>query len=158
MDTLTQIAQRQSGSRCRGSRRIKRTIDALLAAYAAIKIGPHYPLKLTIPRHAQQQSIPHTANRDSASHCHSAVHDNAVRVSAESLNRLMGLSGEAMVGARWLRPYADALLQVKRRQAELITVLDHLWDIIGGPNLNEYATSLFKDAQPQSGRLPADSQ
>jgi two-component system sensor histidine kinase and response regulator WspE len=46
--------------------------------------------------------------------------EKAVRVSADSLNRLVGLAGEVQVESRWLRPFAEALVQIKHRQAELI--------------------------------------
>lgn len=145
VDTLTQIAQPANQDHAAWQQANQALIDTLLAAFAAIKTGTAAP---TLPAAAPQApATPVTAPVASAA----SAHDSAVRVSAESLNRLMGLSGEALVGARWLRPYADALLQVKRRQAELITVLDHLWDIIGGPNLNEYAASLFKDAHRKAG-------
>src|SRR3569833_1818851 len=52
--------------------------------------------------------------------------DRVLRISAEQLNRLMGLAGESMVEARWLRPYAESMLRLKRRQAEMITLLDGL--------------------------------
>ncbi len=145
VDTLTQIAQPANQDHAAWLHANQALIDALVASFAAIKGGTAAPT----PSIAAPQAPVTPAAAPAASAA--MTHDNAVRVSAESLNRLMGLSGEALVGARWLRPYADALLQVKRRQAELITVLDHLWDIIGGPNLNEYATSLFKDAQRKAG-------
>ncbi len=145
VDTLTQIAQPANQDHAAWLQANQALIDALLAAFAAIKAGIAAPMLLA----AAPQAPATTASAPVASAA--ATQDNAVRVSAESLNRLMGLSGEALVGARWLRPYADALLQVKRRQAELITVLDHLWDIIGGPNLNDYATRLFKDARRKAG-------
>ena len=46
-----------------------------------------------------------------------------VRVSAESLSRLMGLAGESLVQARQLRPFADALVALRSRQAALIEAL-----------------------------------
>jgi two-component system, chemotaxis family, sensor histidine kinase and response regulator WspE len=146
VDTLTQIAHPANQDHAVWQQANQTLSDALLAAFAAVKAGTSEP---TPPVAAAP--APATPAAPAAVAATATVQDNAVRVSAESLNRLMGLSGEALVGARWLRPYADALLQVKRRQAELITVLDHLWDIIGGPNLNEYATSLFKDAQRKAG-------
>ncbi len=143
VDTLTQIAQTDNQDHAVWQQANLAHIEALLAAFTAIRTGAATPAQpVANPAPAPTAAVPATVT---------AVQDNAVRVSAESLNRLMGLSGEALVGARWLRPYADALLQVKRRQADLITVLDHLWDIIGGPNLNEYATSLFRDAQRKAG-------
>jgi two-component system sensor histidine kinase and response regulator WspE len=73
--------------------------------------------------------------------------DTAIRVSTDSLNRLMGLSGEAMVGARWLHPHAESLLQIKRRQAELISVLDNLWDVLERQGQDEFTQELLKTAR-----------
>ena len=47
-----------------------------------------------------------------------AAPDRVVRVSADNLNRLLGLAGESLVAARWLRPFADSLLRLKRLQHE----------------------------------------
>jgi two-component system sensor histidine kinase and response regulator WspE len=46
-----------------------------------------------------------------------------VRVSAESLSRLMGLAGESLVQARQLRPFVEALVTLRSRQAALIETL-----------------------------------
>jgi two-component system, chemotaxis family, sensor histidine kinase and response regulator WspE len=39
-----------------------------------------------------------------------------LRVTAENLNRLLGLTGESLVESRWLKPFADSLLRLKRLQ------------------------------------------
>ena len=49
-----------------------------------------------------------------------------VRVTAQSLNRLMGLAGESLVQARWLQPFATALLKLKKHQDHLAGLLDSL--------------------------------
>ncbi|MFM8292403.1 MAG: hybrid sensor histidine kinase/response regulator [Planctomycetia bacterium] len=51
--------------------------------------------------------------------------DRVVRVSAESLTRLVGLAGESLVETRQLRPFVDALLQLRAAQLDLA-------DAIGG--------------------------
>lgn len=51
-----------------------------------------------------------------------------VRVSAESLSRLMGLAGESLVQARQLRPFVDALIGLRSRQAALIETLQAIED------------------------------
>ncbi len=45
--------------------------------------------------------------------------DRVVRVSADSLTRLVGLAGESLVEARQLRPFVDAILRLRGRQLEL---------------------------------------
>ncbi len=45
--------------------------------------------------------------------------DRVVRVSAESLTRLVGLAGEALVETRQLRPFVDSLLALRAAQVDL---------------------------------------
>ncbi len=52
--------------------------------------------------------------------------DRTLRISTEQLNRLMGLAGEAMTETHWLRPYTQSMLRLKRRQVELVGLIDKL--------------------------------
>jgi two-component system sensor histidine kinase and response regulator WspE len=52
--------------------------------------------------------------------------DRVVRVSAESLTRLVGLAGEALVETRQMRPFVDALLQLRSVEVELCDALASL--------------------------------
>jgi len=57
-----------------------------------------------------------------------ATADRSVRVTAENLNRLMGLAGESLVQARQLRPLVDGFGQIKEAQTQLwdrLQALDH---------------------------------
>ncbi|HLG56490.1 MAG TPA: hybrid sensor histidine kinase/response regulator [Vicinamibacterales bacterium] len=54
--------------------------------------------------------------------------DRVLRVTAENLNRLLGLAGESLVQARWVKPFAESLLRLKRSQHECCTALDALRD------------------------------
>lgn len=56
----------------------------------------------------------------------SAAGDRILRVSAQNLNRLMGLAGESMVESRWLSPFSTSLMTVKKR----INELDYLTDML----------------------------
>ena len=49
--------------------------------------------------------------------------DRVVRVSADSLTRLVGLAGEALVETRQMRPFVDALLTFRSAQVELCDAL-----------------------------------
>jgi two-component system sensor histidine kinase and response regulator WspE len=57
-----------------------------------------------------------------------AVDDRVLRLTAQNLNRLLGLAGESLVESRWLHPFADSLLRLKRMQLELAKSLEHLRD------------------------------
>ena len=52
--------------------------------------------------------------------------DRVLRVTADSLNRLLGLAGESLVESRWLQPFAQSLLRLKRLQHESGKALDRL--------------------------------
>jgi two-component system, chemotaxis family, sensor histidine kinase and response regulator WspE len=55
-----------------------------------------------------------------------------VRVSAESLTRLVGLAGEALVETRQLRPFVDALLLLRSAEVDLCDALAALDDRLEG--------------------------
>lgn len=55
-----------------------------------------------------------------------AATDRVVRVEADNLNRIMALSGELLVEAKWLQPFADSLTMLKDRQKDLQAVIESL--------------------------------
>ncbi|MDD5349954.1 MAG: hybrid sensor histidine kinase/response regulator [Chthoniobacteraceae bacterium] len=79
-----------------------------------------------------------------------AAGDRVLRVAAESLNRLLGLAGEALVESRWMTPYAASLLRLKRQQAKLSSTLEALRESLTGRNLDEQTLSRLADAQRQA--------
>ncbi|AOJ72989.1 MULTISPECIES: hybrid sensor histidine kinase/response regulator [Burkholderia] len=75
------------------------------------------------------------------------------RVRADTLNRLLSLSGESLVESRWLKPFAESMLRVKRAQRDAARSLDALVEsladdadprVLGA--LNE-ARQMFTDVQ-----------
>ena len=50
--------------------------------------------------------------------------DAVVRVTAQSLNRLMGLAGESLVQARWLNVFSTAIVKLKKQHDHLAVMLD----------------------------------
>lgn len=116
-------------------------IDTLEAALATLPSGAEPPALAPVA------PTPEAAATTDASASARAAADSAIRVSADSLNRLMGLAGEVQVEARWLRPYADALVHFKHRHTELISLLDKLRDALETSHIDEYARNLLGDAQ-----------
>ena len=51
-----------------------------------------------------------------------------LRVTAENLNRLLGLAGESLVESRWLRPYGVSVARLKRLHHELAGTIEQLRD------------------------------
>jgi two-component system sensor histidine kinase and response regulator WspE len=70
-----------------------------------------------------------------------------VRVTAQSLSRLMGLAGESLVQARWLQPFTTSLLKLKKHQDHLAEVLDGLAQGLNGGGAEQIA-----EARRQSAR------
>lgn len=64
-------------------------------------------------------------------------HDRVLRVTAFSLNRLMGLAGESLVETRWLQPFADLLFKQKKLLDEMLHQIDLLRESLADKNLNE---------------------
>lgn len=61
--------------------------------------------------------------------------DRILHLTAENLNRLLGLAGEVLVESRWLRPFADSLQRLKRMQTDLERTLNGLRQSFDGENL-----------------------
>jgi len=60
-----------------------------------------------------------------------AALDRSIAVSAETLNRLMGFAGESLVQSRWLEPFSESLLDLKRRHTEIHGLLELLQPLVG---------------------------
>ena len=50
--------------------------------------------------------------------------DRTVKVTATKIERLMGLAGEIVVSTRWLSPFADSILALKKSHIELARILE----------------------------------
>jgi two-component system sensor histidine kinase and response regulator WspE len=69
--------------------------------------------------------------------------ETVVRVTARSLNRLMGLAGESLVQARWLTPFSTSLLKLRKRHDRLATLLDAAFhDAVAGRPAERLAPAL----------------
>ncbi|HDR8926795.1 TPA: hybrid sensor histidine kinase/response regulator [Burkholderia vietnamiensis] len=86
-------------------------------ATSAHATPPHAtPPPATDPPHAAQAAATATAT--------AAMR----RVRADTLNRLLSLSGESLVESRWLKPFAESMLRVKRAQRDAARSLDLLYE------------------------------
>ncbi|GIW89166.1 MAG: hypothetical protein KatS3mg108_3490 [Isosphaeraceae bacterium] len=108
---------------------------------------------------AQPATAPAAAPTPSAAAAGSAAAadtpDRVVRVTAENLNRLMGLAGESLVQARQLRPLVDSLRQLKTIHDGLAKVLQALDDQLG-TTVGRYAPTTreqLASARQQAARL-----
>jgi two-component system sensor histidine kinase and response regulator WspE len=73
-----------------------------------------------------------------------------VRVTAGSLNRLMGLAGESLVQARWLQPFATALLKLRKQQDHLAAQLDEMAHALSAGERPELLTALVGEVRTRA--------
>jgi len=67
--------------------------------------------------------------------------DRAIRVTVENLNRLLGLAGEAMVDSRWLKPFGESLLRLKRMHHDTSRAVESLHEATSHLALDERASA-----------------
>ena len=72
--------------------------------------------------------------------------DRVLRLTAQNLNRLLGLAGESLVESRWLHPFADSMQRLKRLQSELMDSLDGLREAATTQHLPESIADQINEA------------
>src|SRR5205823_9536948 len=70
-----------------------------------------------------------------------------VRVTAQSLNRLMGLAGESLVQARWLPSFSTSLLKLKKQHDLLASMLDTAFNAAAGGMPPDQLADLISDTR-----------
>jgi two-component system sensor histidine kinase and response regulator WspE len=73
--------------------------------------------------------------------------DRVLRVTAEHLNRLLGLAGESLVESRWLKPFSESLFRLKRLQNSAAASLDTLRESLSDVGLNEAVETALADVR-----------
>ncbi len=73
--------------------------------------------------------------------------ERVLRVSAENLNRLLGLAGESLVESRWLKPFAEAMLRLKRLHDKTAKSLDELRATLAQAAPNSQAEAALEDTR-----------
>lgn len=73
--------------------------------------------------------------------------DRVLRVTAENLNRLLGLAGESLVESRWLKPFAESLLRLKRLHYDLGKRLETLREAQSGQMQDERSQTALAGVQ-----------
>ena len=172
VDILTQLAHSLSGGETDWLSHHREEIDRLVGAISAIIHGetaiPVSPIETPSssmttppaslppePAPARPQTdvglpIPQKAGEEILPQQQAADKDRTVRVTAAKIERLMGQAGEVVVNARWLPAFSDALLELKRNHAELLTVLDGLQEVLVQDGGSSEASSLVLQARTKT--------
>lgn len=121
----------------------KKTYDDLLFMLKSILLG-----EVILKDNAKSTVVDSPAVMPSpAKVAETSSRDRVLRISAEQLNRLMGLAGEAMIESNWLQPYAKSMLRLKRRQVELVRLIDKLSESIGSDESGNKVHSSLREIQ-----------
>ena len=72
--------------------------------------------------------------------------ERVIRINADRLTRIMGLSSEIMVESGWLRPFTDSMVLLKRRHAEMSNLLDSVKESIEQASVAEATRIQLIDA------------
>ncbi len=62
------------------------------------------------------------------------VHERMLRVNADRLDRLLAMTGEALVESHWLRPFGSAMQQSRRQQMRALQALDGVQALLDAPD------------------------
>jgi two-component system sensor histidine kinase and response regulator WspE len=106
---------------------------ALLATAARAELAPAPALEP-----ARQPSAPQQAE------------DRMLRVTADNLNRMLGLAGETLVASRWLKPFVDSLAHLKRLHGESERSIEALNQSLAGREIGEDAVTALSDVRAKA--------
>src|SRR5262249_29522919 len=115
-------------------------VKTLIATFADIRSSRPAPAQYDTPAESVAEAPPPTASTTE-----SQTVDRTVKVSVDTLNRLMTLAGESIVHSRWIELYAGTLRARHRRHAELVAALDRVQDAV--QPLSDTATEHVRIAQ-----------
>lgn len=76
--------------------------------------------------------------------------DRVLRVTADNLDHLMGLAGEALLASRWVDTFSADLLKLKRLHRHFMQALEALRDAIPAANLNERTARRLSELQDRT--------
>lgn len=108
---------------------------------------PQETERLSLTRQADQVATARSQGSEDKDSSAKAGSDRGLRVTAENLNRLLSLIGESLVESRWLSPFAESLLRLKRLQFDLAALLDQLRNSLSAQRLKEKDQVTLREAQ-----------
>lgn len=135
VDLLVKISQTPESDANRWDGKEKETIDSFvesLTQFLEGRSGAQVPKIESRGAVVERELIP-GENEDSAL----PRADRVLRVTADHLNRLLGLAGESLVESRRLNPFADSLLRLKRQHGDLMRMLEILRGTLSGKEKSE---------------------
>ena len=126
-------------------------VEAFLGALNHVVAGPAVAGEVSLaqvntnrPRGQQSEGHPETLLGEETDE---GAQGRVLKVTAENLNRLLGLAGESLVESRSFKSFADSLLRLKQLQNGLLRALDRLREQLPPQPLSEQAQAALAEAQ-----------
>ncbi len=122
-------------------------MSGVIASPAVVRAFGAEPPNTEAPRGPRDAGLPETAVADELDEADQA---RVLRVTAENLNRLLGLAGESLVESRSFKSIADSLLRLKHLQYELYRALDRLHQQLPQQRLNDSARTALAEVRQRA--------
>jgi len=126
-------------------------VEAFLDALNHVAAGPALAREFSSaqvntdgPRRRQSEGHPETFLGEETGE---GAQGGVLKVTAENLNRLLGLAGESLVESRSFKSFAGSLLRLKHGQYDLLRALDRLREQLPQQRLSEQAQAALAEAQ-----------
>jgi two-component system sensor histidine kinase and response regulator WspE len=154
VDLLQQMSRTSEQDMNRWEAQRRAEVEAFLDGLNRVVAGPAVageisaePLYAEEPRGSRDEARPETVF---AGELDEAAQARVLRVTADNLNRLLGLAGESLVESRGFKSIADSLLRLKQLQYELHRALDRLREHLPRQELNDQARTALAEAQQRA--------
>ncbi|WP_424624679.1 hybrid sensor histidine kinase/response regulator [Achromobacter marplatensis] len=112
---------------------IQRVDEPPLAAPAAAPVAASAPSSQTMVRRSSDQGI--------------SEGERVLRVTADTLNKLLGLSSETLVESHWVGPFGASMLRLRRMQSGAAQALDGVRAALAGQHVDARVQAALDDAQ-----------
>jgi two-component system sensor histidine kinase and response regulator WspE len=150
LSRISQTAEAQIGEWAHAKRAVVGVVVSRLKSLLSADVEPGEELSLAPPAAAGDASeTPGAPPAESPQRARTGEEggDRVLRVTAENLNRLLGLAGESQVESRWLKPFAGSLLQLKRLQYDAGKKIEQLREALPAKPLDDRLQRTLGDAE-----------
>ncbi len=151
VDLLQQMARTAEADMSQWEAQKLGEVEAFLDALNHVAAGPAVarefslaPVNSDRPRGQQREVHPETILGEETGE---GAQGGVLKVTAENLNRLLGLAGESLVESRSFKSFAGSLLRLKHFQYDLLRALDRLREQLPQQRLSEQAQAALAEAQ-----------
>ena len=142
---FAQAVETPKGTSSESAEAVLLTEPAVIASTHAVAVSPPEPAAVALEP-AAVSSVDAAAARADGPRQRDAA-ERVLRVTAEKLNRLLGLTGESLVESRWLKSFTNSLVRLKRLHHESSMALAAARESLAGQVLDEQTEASLSTSQ-----------